>query len=53
MSNRIPQTIKVKVIQQWLSGLSRNHISKINEIGAGTVTAIIKEFSSDIPDLDL
>lgn len=53
MSNRIPHEIKVKVVRDWLSGFSRNHIAKTNGMGEGTISAIIKEFSSEIPDLDL
>ena len=32
-----------KVITQWLYGISRDQIAKANQIGAGTVSAIIKQ----------
>jgi hypothetical protein len=42
------------VIKQWIQDTSRDHIAKDNGIGAGTVSAIIKESKQKyIPDIDL
>jgi len=41
LGGNIPRNIKEKVIRQWLDGLTREGIAKENDIGAGTVTAII------------
>jgi transposase len=49
----MPKSIKQRVIKQWLQGMSRDEIAKDNDIGAGTVTAIIKDAKQDIPDIDL
>jgi len=49
----VPKLIKQRVIKQWLLGMSRDEIAKDNDIGAGTVTAIIKDAKQDIPDIDL
>ncbi|HEY9386208.1 MAG TPA: hypothetical protein VIP70_04160 [Nitrososphaeraceae archaeon] len=43
MGVRIPNTIVREVIRQWLQGASRDQIANDNQIGAGTVSAIIKE----------
>ena len=37
------QDNKKRVIMQWLYGISRDQIAKANQIGAGTVSAIIKQ----------
>jgi transcriptional regulator with XRE-family HTH domain len=42
-----------QVIKQWIQGMSRDEIAKDNDIGAGTVTAIIKDAKQEIPDIDL
>ncbi len=49
----IPKSIKQPVIKQWLPGTSRDQIAKDNDIGAGTVSAIIKDAKQEIPDIDL
>jgi hypothetical protein len=49
----IPKSIKQRVIKQWLQAVSRDQIAKDNEIGAGTVSAIIKDAKQEIPDIDL
>lgn len=41
------------MIKQWLQGMSRDEIAKNNDIGAGTVTAIIKDAKQEIPNIDL
>ena len=54
METKVPKSIKQQVIKQWLQGTSRDQIAKDNDIGAGTVSAIIKDMKqNDIPDIDL
>jgi hypothetical protein len=43
MGGKIPNTIRRQVITQWLYGFSRDQIAKGNQIGAGTVSEIIKQ----------
>jgi hypothetical protein len=43
MGGKIPSTIRRQVITQWLYGFSRDQIAKANQIGAGTVSEIIKQ----------
>jgi hypothetical protein len=43
MGGKIPNTIRRQVITQWLYDFSRDQIAKDNEIGAGTVSTIIKQ----------
>ncbi len=50
---KIPKSIRERVLRQWLQGMSRDQIAKDNDIGAGTVTAIIKDAKQDILDIDL
>jgi hypothetical protein len=38
------QDNKKRVIMQWLYGISRDQIAKANQIWAGTVSAIIKQY---------
>ena len=42
MGGIIPRNIKTRVIHQWLDGHTREEIARENDIGAGTVTAIIQ-----------
>jgi hypothetical protein len=53
MRPKIPETIRSKVNSEWLYGLSRDEIAKNNGIGAGTVSAIIKEAIQEDPEFDL
>jgi hypothetical protein len=53
MGAKIPKPIREQVIKQWLQGMSRDEIAKYNDIGAGTVSAIIKDAKQDIADIDL
>ena len=55
MGGKIPRNIKVKVIRQWLDGLTRERIAKKEDIGTGTVTAIINEArkEEEYNDIDL
>jgi transcriptional regulator with XRE-family HTH domain len=51
--SKIPRSIRERVIKQWLQGMSRDQIAKDNDIGAGTVSAIIKDAKQENPDIDL
>jgi hypothetical protein len=53
MGIQTPYSIKLKVIEGWIQGISRDKIALDNDIGAGTVTGIIQQSKTDIPDLDL
>src|SRR5919107_5286488 len=54
MQGKIPKSIREQVIKQWLQGMSRDQIAKYNDIGAGTISDIIKDSKQkDIPDVDL
>ena len=54
MVRRIPQSIKVKVLKQWLKGVSRDKIALNNDIAFSSVSNVIKEIrDKDIPDVDL
>jgi chromosome segregation ATPase len=55
MGGIIPRNIKIKVIRDWLNGLTREEIVKKNDIGAGTVTGIIQEArkQEEYSDIDL
>jgi len=54
MVKRIPRSIKVEVLKQWLEGVSRDQIAKNNDISFGTVSNILQEIKeNDIPDIDL
>ena len=54
MVAKIPQSIKIKVLNEWLQGASRFQIARNNGIGAGTVTGILQQArNNDIPDIDL
>ena len=44
--------VKKQVINQWLSGDSRDKIAADNDIGAGTVTNIINEWKKGVEDSD-
>jgi DNA repair exonuclease SbcCD ATPase subunit len=55
MGGKIPRNIKIKVIRHWLDGLTRERIAKKEDIGTGTVTAIIQEArkEEEYNDIDL
>jgi hypothetical protein len=53
MGSATPYSIKVKVIKEWIQGLSRDKIGQNNGIGTGTVTSIIKQAKTNIADIDL
>jgi len=44
MTNKLPDSIKSPVIQQWLQGLSRDTIAANNGLSAGAVTKIVNEW---------
>jgi chromosome segregation ATPase len=48
-----PYSIKVKVIEEWIQGLSRDKICQNNGIGTGTVTSILQQVKTNIADIDL
>jgi hypothetical protein len=50
---KIPKDITRNVITEWLRGLSRDQVAKNNGIGAGTVSAIIKEAMQNDSEFDL
>jgi hypothetical protein len=53
MGSKTPYSVKLKVIEGWIQGISRDKIALDNDIGSGTVTSIIQQFKTNIPDLDL
>jgi len=48
MPSAIPETIKSRVISQWLQGLGRDIIAQDNNISTGAVSNITNEWSMDI-----
>jgi hypothetical protein len=44
LGRKIPKNIKEKIIHQWLQGWTRETIAKENDIGTGTVSAIINYY---------
>jgi hypothetical protein len=53
LRSKIPEDIRRNVINKWLHGLSRDEVAKNNGIGAGTVSAIIKEAMQNDSEFDL
>ncbi len=53
MGPPIPDSIKRKVIEEWIQGISRDEIAQSNGIGKGTVTSIIQQAKANIYDIDL
>ena len=53
MGSKIPKPIKIEVIRKWLQGKSRDQIANEVQIGAGTVSGIVKEYRRDDPEFDL
>ena len=45
MPAAIPETVKSKIISQWLLGLRRDIIAQDNNISAGAVSNIINNWS--------
>ena len=52
MPAAIDAQVKKQVINQWLSGDSRDRIAADNDIGAGTVSNIINEWKKGVEDSD-
>src|SRR5437660_5650682 len=52
MPAAIDTQVKKQVVNQWLSGDSRDRIAADNEIGTGTVSNIINEWKKGIEDSD-
>lgn len=51
---RTPTAIKLKILDLWLSGISRDLIARHVGIGCGSVSRIIDALkSTEVPDLDL
>jgi hypothetical protein len=44
--------IKRRVVQQWLSGESRDKIAADNNISSGTVTSIVDNYKIGLDNLD-
>jgi len=53
LSNPIPHKTKVQVLHQWIQVIPRDRIAENNDIGRGTVSNIIKQFKTTVPDIDL
>ena len=53
MGAPIPHSIKVKVAEEWIQGISRDKIAQNSDIGTVTVTSIIQQTKSNIADIDL
>jgi hypothetical protein len=49
----IQEIIKRRVIQQWLSGESRDKIASDLQIGAGTVSGIVSDFQKNLQGSDI
>jgi hypothetical protein len=49
----VEEIIKRRVIQLWLSVEARDKIAADNNIGAGTVSAIIDDYKTGLDHLDL
>lgn len=52
MPAAIDESIKRKVIQQWITGESRDKIAEDNNIGAGTVSSVISNYKVGLGALD-
>ena len=53
MGGRIPEQIRKDVIRKWLLGLRRDVIAKETDIGKGTVSEIINQYSSKDSEVEL
>jgi len=53
LSNPITHKTKVQVLHQWIQVIPRDRIAENNDIGRGTVSNIIKQFKTTVPDIDL
>ncbi len=48
MPAAIPETIKSRVIIQWLQGLSRDTIARDNNIRTGAVSNVVNEWTNTL-----
>jgi hypothetical protein len=53
LGSKTPLSIKKEVIRHWLKGHPRDQIAREVDIGAGTVSLIIKECKQNDPDFEL
>jgi hypothetical protein len=53
MGGRIPEQIRRDVIRKWLLGMKRDGIAKETNIGKGTVSEIISQYSPKDSEVDL
>src|SRR6476469_8434184 len=53
MGSKIPREIRLQAIRKWLEGKTRDLIAGELEIGAGTVSEIVKEYRRGDLDADL
>jgi hypothetical protein len=53
LGSKTPPSIKKEVIRLWLKGLPRAETANQVDIGAGTVSSVIKECRQNDPDFDL
>ena len=52
MASAIDELVKRRVIQQWISGCSRDNIAVDNNIGTRTVSSIVNNYKVGIETLD-
>jgi hypothetical protein len=53
MPAKIDEDTKVGVIELWLSGMTRDQIAKIKNIGTGTVSSIVTDWRQGLVDIDM
>jgi len=54
MGARIPRILKIKVLNHWLDGMSRDHIALNHGISGTSVSRILEEFKkTEVPDIDI
>jgi hypothetical protein len=53
MGSAINEIIKRRVIEQWLSGETRDKIAEDLQIGTGSVSSIVSDFKKNLQDSDL
>ena len=53
MGSKIPREIRLEAIRKWLEGKARDQIAHELEVGAGTVSEIVKEYRRGDLDADL
>ncbi|MDQ6723242.1 MAG: hypothetical protein M3Z01_03130 [Thermoproteota archaeon] len=53
MGGQTPHSVKIKVIREWIQGISRDKIASCNQIATGNVTNIIQQTKDNFPDIYL